>query len=76
MPNLAVLDPLVQNLFACAESEQMPVVYDGSVHLSGDFGLYDDPGLPQLEFSLQQFQNLKLFGHGPVFGMKSLNCKQ
>ena len=67
MPNLQMIDPLVQNLFACAEEEDMPVVYDGSAQLTGDFGLYDDPGLPQLEFTLQQFPNLKIFGHGPVF---------
>ena len=67
MPNLELLDPLVQNLFACAEDEDMPIVYDGSVQKYGDFGLYDDPGLPQLEYTLQQFPRLKIFGHGPVF---------
>ena len=67
MPTLPVLDPMVQNLFACAEEEDMPVVYDGAGQPYGDFGLYDDPGLPQLEFTLQQFPKLKIFGHGPVF---------
>ena len=67
MPNMEIMDPLIQNLFACAEKEEMPVVYDGSAVKSGDFGLYDDPGLPQLEFSLQRFPKLKIFGHGPVF---------
>jgi len=67
MPNLQMLDPLVQNLFACAEDEGLPIVYDGSAQLTGDFGLYDDAGLPQLEFTLQQFPDLKIFGHGPVF---------
>ena len=67
MPNLELLDPLVQNLFTCAEKEQMPIVYDGSVQKRGDFGLYDDPGLPQLEYTLQHHPTLKIFGHGPVF---------
>ena len=67
MPNLELMDPLVQNLFACAEKENMPIVYDGAVRKTGTFGLYDDPGLPQLEFTLQDFPNLKIFGHGPVF---------
>jgi predicted TIM-barrel fold metal-dependent hydrolase len=67
MPNMELLDPKVQNLFACAEKENMPIVYDGSVQKTGDFGLYDDPGLPQLEYTLLQFPNLKIFGHGPVF---------
>jgi hypothetical protein len=67
MPNMELLDPKVQNLFACAEKEEMPIVYDGSVQKTGDFGLYDDPGLPQLEYTLQDHPKLKIFGHGPVF---------
>ena len=67
MPNLPLEDPRVQNLFAAAEQAQLPVVYDGSVQKTGDFGLYDDPGLPQLEYTLQDYPDLKVFGHGPVF---------
>lgn len=67
MPNMELRDPFVQNLFACAEMEDMPIVYDGAVQKTGAFGLYDDPGLPQLEYTLQSFPKLKIFGHGPVF---------
>lgn len=67
MPNLPMMDPMVQNLFACAEEVGLPVTYDGSDQLTGDFGLYDDPGLPQLEHTLQRYPNLIIFGHGPVF---------
>lgn len=67
MPNLPVMDPMVQNLFRCAEKVGLPVVFDGSDQLTGDFGLYDDPGLPQLEHTLQRYPELTLFGHGPVF---------
>ena len=67
MPNLEVMDPLVQNLFRCAEKVGLPVVFDGSDQKSNDFGLYDDPGLPQLEHTLQRYPALKIFGHGPVF---------
>jgi len=67
MPNMELLDPLIQNLFACAAKVDLPIVYDGAVTKTGDFGLYDDPGLPQLEYMLQQFPTLKIFGHGPVF---------
>lgn len=67
MPNLEVMDPKVQNLFWAAEKVGLPLIYDGSIHKDGDFGLYDDPGLPQLEYSLMRFPNLKIFGHGPVF---------
>ena len=67
MPNLPLMHPLVQNLFYSAEKVGLPIVFDGSDQLSGDFGLYDDPGLPQLEHTLQRFKTLKIFGHGPLF---------
>ena len=67
MPNMEVMDPKVQNLFGCAEKVGLPVVYDGSDQKDGDFGLYDDPGLPQLEHTLQRFPKLTILGHGPVF---------
>ena len=54
MPTLELMDPMVQNLFACAEKVGLPVVYDGSDQKTGDFGLYDDPGLPQLEHTIFQ----------------------
>ena len=67
MPNMELMDPRVQNLFACAEKVGLPVIFDGSVTKTNDFGLYDDPGLPQLEFTLQRYPNLVIFGHGPAF---------
>lgn len=67
MPNLPLMDPLVQNLLRCAQEVGLPVIYDGSDQLTGDFGLYDDPGLPQLEHTLQRYPDLIIFGHGPVF---------
>ena len=67
MPNLRTDDPKVQNLFRAAEQVGLSVTYDGSDQLNGDFGLYDDIGLPQLELTLRRFQNLIVFGHGPIF---------
>jgi predicted TIM-barrel fold metal-dependent hydrolase len=67
MPNMELMDPKVQNLFRAAEEVELPIVFDGSDVKDGDFGLYDDPGLPQLEHTLQRFPKLKIFGHGPVF---------
>jgi predicted TIM-barrel fold metal-dependent hydrolase len=67
MPNLPVMDPMVQNLFKHAQDVGLPVTWDGSDQVTGDFGLYDDPGLPQLEHTLQRFPNLIMLGHGPVF---------
>ena len=67
MPNMRMDDPKVQNLFRAAELTGLSVTPDGSDQLDGDFGLYDDPGLPQLELSLRRFPKLIIFGHGPIF---------
>lgn len=67
MLNVPLMDPMVQNLFRHAENVGLPVIFDGSDQVGGDFGLYDDPGLPQLEHTLQRFPELIIFGHGPVF---------
>lgn len=67
MPNMPLMHPMVQNLLRCAEIVGLPVIYDGSDQLEGDFGLYDDPGLPQLEHTLQRYPDLTILGHGPTF---------
>lgn len=67
MLNVPMMDPMVQNLFKHAEKVGLPVITDGSDQVGGDFGLYDDPGLPQLEHTLQRFPNLIMLGHGPTF---------
>jgi uncharacterized protein len=67
MPNMPLMHPKVQNLFRHAEAVGLPVIFDGSDQTDGDFGLYDDPGLPQLEHTLQRYPDLIIFGHGPVF---------
>jgi len=67
MPNLPMMDPMVQNLFACAEAVGLPVTTDGSLVVGGDFGLCDQPGLPQLEYTLASYPNLKMICHGPIF---------
>lgn len=67
MPSMALNDPMVQNLIRCAAKVGMPIVYDGSAQKLGDFGIYDDPGLPMLEDTLLEYPELIVFGHGPVF---------
>lgn len=67
MLNLPTNDPFVQNLFRHAARVGLPVTFDGSDKVGGDFGLYDDPGLPQLEHTLQRFPDLQVIAHGPVF---------
>lgn len=67
MPNLPMAHPMVQNLFKHAQDVGLPVTFDGSDRTWGDFGLQDDPGLPQLEHTLQRFPRLAMIAHGPVF---------
>lgn len=67
MLNVPMMDAFVQNLFKHAQDVGLPVTFDGSDRVGGDFGLYDDPGLPQLEHTLQRFPRLTMIGHGPVF---------
>lgn len=68
MPNMPMRHPMVQNLFRCAEKVGgMPVTWDGSDWETEDFGLQDDPGMPQLEHSLQRFEKLDFIAHGPCF---------
>lgn len=67
MPNMSMDDEKVQNLFRCAEKVGLPVTTDGSDRTDGDFGLFDLPGLPYLEHTLQRFPDLKFLAHGPMF---------
>lgn len=65
--NLPFTDPLVQNLFKGAEESGLPLTFHISPSIGGNYGLYDDPGLPLLEISLQKFPKLKYFGHSQAF---------
>jgi predicted TIM-barrel fold metal-dependent hydrolase len=65
MPNLSIMDDMVQNLFRAAEEVGLPVTTDGSPVPTGNFGLYDEPGLPGLEFTLRRYPDLIFLGHGP-----------
>lgn len=67
MPNLPFTHPLVWNLFGHAQSVGLPLTFDISARIGGTYGLYDDPGLPQLEASLQAFPDLVIVCHGPAF---------
>ena len=65
--NLPFLDPLVQNLFHHCEEVGFPVTFHIAPAVGGFYGLYDDPGLPQLEISLQRFPDLVFLGHSQPF---------
>jgi predicted TIM-barrel fold metal-dependent hydrolase len=67
MPNLPFLDPLVQNMFKHVEAAGFPLCFDMSTAVGLRYGLFDEPGLPQLEKSLRRFPKLIFLGHGPPF---------
>ena len=65
--NLPFTDPLVRNLFKHVEEAGIPLTFHIAPFVGGFYGLYDDPGLPQLEYSLSSFPKLKFFGHSQAF---------
>jgi hypothetical protein len=67
MPNLPLLNPLVQNFFEYAERSGLPLTFHLSDQIGDGYGLYDDPGLPQLTKCLTRFPKLKIFGHSQTF---------
>ena len=67
MPNMHFRDPRVMNLFRQFEKAGLPVIFDDTVRVNFQYGLVDDPGLPQLDYVLGTFPDLILLGHGPAF---------
>jgi len=65
--NLPFLDPLVQNLFRHVEEVGLPLTFHVAPQIGGVYGLYDDPGLPQLAESLERFPKLRFLGHSQPF---------
>ena len=65
--NMPFLHPMVQNLFKHAQDVGLPVTFHVAAQIGGIYGLYDDPGLPQLERCLQLFPALKFLGHSQSF---------
>jgi len=66
MPNLPWLDPRLQNLLYHAEKIGFPLIFDMTSR-PNDYGILDDPGMPQLETCLARFPGLLFIGHGPAF---------
>lgn len=65
--NLPFLNPMVQNLFKHVERVGFPLTFHIAAQIGGIYGLYDDPGLPQLDFSLARFPKLIFLGHSQTF---------
>ena len=67
MPKMEIMDPKMQNFLYHAAKVGLSVTFDGSPQKDVGFGVYDDPGLPQLEMTLISFPELIVFAHGPLF---------
>ena len=65
--NLPFDDPMVHNLFAACQEASLPVTFHMSPTLGGNYGLYDEPGLPGLERVLAKFPGLVFLGHSQAF---------
>jgi len=66
-PNLPFLDPLVLNLFKHVQEVGFPLTFHISPEIGRNYGLYDDPGLPQLERCLAKFPQLRFLAHSQAF---------
>lgn len=65
--NLAFNDPLVENFFKHVQAVRLPLTFHISPTLGGNYGLYDEPGLPLLEGALRKFPDLVFLGHSQAF---------
>ena len=65
--NLPFSHPMVQNLFKHVEKTGFPLTFHLGAQIGGVYGLYDEPGLPQLERCLQQFPGLRFLAHSQTF---------
>lgn len=66
--NMPFQHPMVQNLFRHAEKTGLPLTFHIAPHVGNYiYGIFDEPGLPQLERSLATFPNLKFLGHSQAF---------
>lgn len=67
MPNLPWRDPRFQNLLKHTETCGFPLLFDMTGRINASYGIYDDPGMPQLEECLEKYTSLIFIGHGPAF---------
>lgn len=65
--NMPFSDPLLQNLFGQLNEFGLPVCFHVATRLGGTYGMYDEPGLPQLDMTLGKFPKIKFLGHSQPF---------
>ncbi len=65
--NLPFDHPMVENMFRHVEAAGLPLTFHISPSMGGNYGLYDEPGLPLLEGALRKFPGLVFLGHSQAF---------
>jgi predicted TIM-barrel fold metal-dependent hydrolase len=65
--NIPFTDPFAQNLFKNVQEAGLPLTFHIAHRLDRAYGLYDDPGLPLLEATLQNYPGLVFLGHSQTF---------
>lgn len=66
-PNIPFDDPLNMNFFKQVEEVGLPLTFHIATSIGGQYGCYDEAGLPRLEKVLQQCPKLILLGHSQPF---------
>lgn len=65
--NLPFDDPAYDNMLAACAAYDMPVTIHISPTVGGNYGVYDEAGLPRLERMLKKYPKLRVFGHSQCF---------
>lgn len=65
--NLPITHPLYLNFFKCVEKVGFPLTFHLAPSLGNFYGIYDEPGLPGLEYCLNRFPQLIFLGHSQPF---------
>jgi len=65
--NMSFNDPFMLNFFKHVEIAKMPLTFHIADQIDNTYGIYDDPGLPLLEETLQKFSGIDFFGHSQSF---------
>ena len=65
--NMPMDDPRMEHLFAACAEFDMPVTIHIAHQIGDTYGIYDDLGLPKLEYMLKKYPALKILGHSTCF---------
>ena len=65
--NMPIDDPRCRNLFYHCGKAGLPVLFHLTARVGGDYGLFDDLGLPRLERMLRELPATNFIGHAAAF---------